>query len=171
MTITIRDLRPLDLDTIIALNDAALPAVSEMPRAEWERMAAVIPYFRVAEVDGKIAGFLMALTPDVTYSSLNFLWFKAHYMDFVYIDRVVVAEAFRGNGVGRALYDDVTAFTFGKAPLLTCEVNSRPPNPESMAFHEAMGFNPVGEQDTDGGKKTVVLLARDLAAIRPVGAD
>lgn len=168
MSILIRDLAPADLDPVIAMNDAAIPAVSEMARTEWERLAAVIPYFRVAEVSGTVAGFLMALTPDVTYGSMNFLWFKARYLDFVYIDRVVIAEAHRGKGLGRALYDDVTAFTFGRAPLLTCEVNSRPPNPESMAFHEAMGFHPVGQQDTEGGKKAVVMLARDLSAIHPV---
>ena len=46
--------------------------------------------------------------------------------------------------------------------MLTCEVNVAPPNPVSHAFHAAMGFVEVGRQGTEGGAKTVALLARSL---------
>ena len=45
---------------------------------------------------------------------------------------------------------------------MTCEVNLRPPNPGSMAFHRAMGFDEVGTQNTEGGSKTVSLLVKRL---------
>jgi predicted GNAT superfamily acetyltransferase len=47
-------------------------------------------------------------------------------------------------------------------PVLFCEVNVRPRNETSLAFHEAIGFREVGQQDTDGGTKRVSLLALDL---------
>jgi predicted GNAT superfamily acetyltransferase len=46
--------------------------------------------------------------------------------------------------------------------VLFCEVNVRPRNDASLAFHEAIGFREVGQQDTDGGAKRVSLLALDL---------
>jgi hypothetical protein len=44
-------------------------------------------------------------------------------------------------------------------------VNVRPRNDASLAFHEAIGFREVGQQDTDGGRKRVSLLALDLSAV------
>ena len=41
-------------------------------------------------------------------------------------------------------------------------MNLRPRNEVSLAFHDTMGFTSVGEQDTEGGAKTVVMLARTL---------
>jgi len=38
-----------------------------------------------------------------------------------------------------------------------------PPNPESLAYHESLGFKPVGEQDTEAGKKRVRLFERILS--------
>ena len=46
---------------------------------------------------------------------------------------------------------------------ITCEVNTRPANPDSMAFHERLGFREVGRQQTEGGAKEVALLAWELA--------
>jgi predicted GNAT superfamily acetyltransferase len=42
-------------------------------------------------------------------------------------------------------------------------VNSAPPNPESDAFHAALGFTEVGAGSPDGGGKRVRYLARALA--------
>lgn len=45
---------------------------------------------------------------------------------------------------------------------VTCEVNIRPPNPESLAFHDRQGFVEVGTQETEDGRKTVSLRAKSL---------
>ena len=50
----------------------------------------------------------------------------------------------------------------GTAPVLLCEVNVRPRNDASLHFHHSIGFREVGQQDTDGGAKTVSLLALPL---------
>jgi len=164
-TVTLRRVTAADLDAVIALNDAALPAVNALPRAEWVRFVDEAPYFRVAETaPGRIAGFLVGMSPDIDYASQNFQWFRQRFEDFFYIDRIVIAEEGRGFGLGRRFYEDVleVARTRGIARLCA-EVNSRPPNPVSMGFHTSMGFEPVGEQETENGAKAVVLFSRDVA--------
>ena len=49
-----------------------------------------------------------------------------------------------------------------KVCILTCEVNEDPPNPDSMQFHKKLGFRELGKQKTEDGKKSVVILGRDL---------
>ena len=121
----------------------------------------------VAEVDGAFAEFCMVMPPGIDYASLNYSWFSAHvgelgYDAVAYLDRIAVAPSARRHGVGRAFYDRLVVELSGRVPVLFCEVNVRPRNDASLAFHAAVGFREVGQQDTDGGAKRVSLLALDL---------
>ena len=82
----------------------------------------------------------------------------------MYVDRIVVGEGARGAGVGRALYAAVFARArdFGRAEV-TCEVNVRPANPGSLAFHARLGFERLEEQETKGGAYRVALLAAPVS--------
>lgn len=83
-------------------------------------------------------------------------WFRARNAKFVYVDRVVVAEAARGKGLARALYADLTeAARRDGHTMLCCEVNLEPPNPVSDAFHSALGFEAVGKAVLADRGKTV----------------
>ncbi|MCM0754316.1 GNAT family N-acetyltransferase [Desulfovibrio aminophilus] len=158
-------LRPItdsDLPALDRLNRAAVPNVNDVGVAGLRRLTAQAAFFHLAEDDSGPLGFLLAMTPEADYDSPNFLWFKERYPDFCYIDRVVVSENARRLGVGSALYQAVIDFSGGRAPVLTCEVNLRPANPGSLAFHERFGFRQVGAQDTENGKKTVSLMIRPL---------
>ena len=62
--------------------------------------------FRVAEVDGKPAGFLIAVREGTDYDSENYVWFSEQYPQFLYIDRIVIDEPYRGMGIGRMFYED-----------------------------------------------------------------
>ena len=46
-------------------------------------------------------------------------------------------------------------------PQLVCEVNLRPANPRSLAFHAALGFVEVGQLEVSDGRR-VALLERAL---------
>ena len=153
-----------DLVTLLDLNEAAVPHVNSISLEDFGWFVDKAAYFRVARLDGGIAGFLIALMPGTSYGSSNYRWFCARYPKFVYIDRIVIAERARRFGVGRLLYDDVAAFALQTAPLLTCEVNIRPHNEASLKFHERLGFVNAGFQDTENGTKTVSLMTKKLVA-------
>jgi len=163
--LSIRDATSADLPAVQAMNQAAQPAVSDMPLEEALRFLGIAAYFRLAVQGDAIAGFLIGLEPGADYASMNYGWFCERYDSFVYVDRIVVAEGFRGNGVGGALYADFEHFGRERGvPRMTCEVNTRPRNTISLRFHAKAGFEEVGTQDTEGGRKTVVMLVKEFRA-------
>lgn len=158
----IRDLAPADLDAALALNNANVPALNELDAPEIARLASHSEVSLAAEVDGTFAGFCIVFAPGAPYQSLNYQWFSRTYDEFVYLDRIAVDPTFRRYGIGRAFYAEIAERTTGRFPRLCCEVNIRPRNDASLAFHHSVGFREVGQQDTDGGMKTVSLLAMPL---------
>ncbi len=156
----IRPVRSTDLGACVALNNSAVPAVSETDSA---RLAALIAESRLAlvaaEGDG-IVGFCVNFGPGASYSSVNYRWFCDRYDDFVYLDRIAVDANHRNAGIGAAMYAAVEEHVAG-APWLLCEVNLRPRNDGSLRFHERLGFVEVGQQETDYGF-LVSMLAKDL---------
>jgi predicted GNAT superfamily acetyltransferase len=163
----IRPAEPRDFGAILALNAAWVQYTSPLGEAALGDLHGQAAYHRVAEVDGCVVGFLLAVGPGQGYESPNYRWFAARSDDFLYIDRVVVAGGHQGTGVGGALYGDVTAWAarhgFGR---LVCEVNVEPPNPVSDAFHARRGFVEVGTQWVAGGTKRVSLRELRLGAGR-----
>ena len=155
-----------DLPVLLELNTAAAPAVNVIPAEELAELVAHSALALAVDDDGP-AGLVVALPPGLDYASENYTWFSARAVaaatDFLYIDRIVVAERLRGTGLGRRLYEAVfaTAAEEGRDEVL-CEVNVRPPNPGSMRFHLGLGFVEVGRQTTKGGAVEVALLARPV---------
>ncbi|HET6724416.1 MAG TPA: GNAT family N-acetyltransferase [Gammaproteobacteria bacterium] len=163
MTIRIRNAEPSDFDYLMVLNESSVPEVSALDEAALEQLLTMARYCRVVEQDGEDAGFLLGLDAGADYQSVNYRWFGARYDAFAYIDRVVIDAANRGQGLGTALYDDFEAWAREcGAARIACEVNVRPPNEPSRAFHLARGFEEVGTQETEGGGKTVSLLIKEL---------
>lgn len=160
--ITLRDISKEDAAAITALNNAADPSVNALGEEALYALAISAEFARVAVGKQGIAGLMLAYGPGASYDSVNYRWFDKRYRDFLYIDRVVVAEAARGHGIGKRLYADVTAFAAGRAKCLACEVNERPPNPGSLRFHETLGFDIVGRQETESGAKSVALMVKQL---------
>lgn len=164
MTIVIRDVREHELDSVLALNntagDAILPLDAEQLRFFWENAA----YFRVAQSGEHLAGFLIALTPDVNYDSPNFRWFRDRYPRFLYIDRIVVANMRRGAGVGRVFYADVQSFAEPRVPRLACEVRAESGNSPALLFHGSFGFREVGQHVLPGTQGRVSLLTKELCS-------
>jgi uncharacterized protein len=98
-------------------------------------------------------GFLIALDQDAVYASVNFAWFKAQFRQFVYVDRIIVAESARGQGLARSMYEELFAVARARGHERVCaEVNKLPPNPASDAFHTALGFDVIGEAELANGK-------------------
>jgi uncharacterized protein len=153
-------LSDLPLTSIVGLNNAH---AVELAFADAPRMQFLLNAAWFAKGTADAAAFLIAFDQMSDYDSENFLWFKARYPRFIYVDRVVVAAAARGQGVARQLYE--TLFESARAanyPCVVCEVNSDPPNPASDAFHAALGFNVVAARRLNAGNKSVRYLHKLL---------
>jgi len=145
------------------MNELALPHVNSVTTDYLIDQIGNDSYFRAVYQNDRPAAFLLAMNETADYDSLNFLWFRARYPQFVYIDRVVVGADHRRAGLGAWLYADLLDWARGRTPRLACEVNLRPPNAPSLRFHGKQGFLPVGTQETDGGRKTVSLMIKELS--------
>ncbi len=158
----IRDATEGDWPAVLELNTAFEHFLSPLDAPRLRGLAAASCYFRVLVSDGVIAGFLLAFRKGADYDGSIFRHFSERADDFVYIDRIVVSAAHRGQGVADLLYDDIASFakTSDIATLL-CEVNVIPPNDVSMRFHVRWGFREIGTLLLDNGK-TVALLERNL---------
>lgn len=164
MTIVIRDVREHELDSVLALNNAVGPRILSLDATRMRWFFNNAAYFRVAEVDGVIAGFLIALREFSSYESPNFIWFRQRYPEFAYIDRIVIAEPYRGFGLGRIFYCDVTSYAELRVPLLACEVFLEPRDDVAVLFHGTYGFNEVGQQLMTSVGRPVSLLAKSLCS-------
>ncbi len=155
----IRPFEPTDAHFVTQVNNDAYPAVPTASVSEIIDLAALCDWTMVCEVDGEVVGFLFAVEPGKNYESENYRFFESRGLPHFYIDRIVLGSGSRGQGLGKRLYREVfqeaSRRGFGR---VTCEVNLKPENPASLAFHEAMGFVPVGVQDTKGGAVQVQLL-------------
>ncbi len=164
----LRDVAPADFAAILALNDADVESLAPLSWSQLEHLAAIASSFRIAEAAHKVAGFLVAISSVCDHQSLNFRWFKQRYPRFIYIDRVVVGERARRSGVASKLYADLETHAATLAsPLLTCEVNARPSNAASLAFHQRCGFQAVGLEERDNGAKAVSMLVKSCPGVAP----
>lgn len=156
------DAGPGDAEAVVALNNSAVPNVNALTLPELERIVALAAYYRVAVDAEGVAGFVICLPSGTSYWSENYRWFAARYPSFLYLDRVVVAERVRGQGIGARLYEDMHAFAAGRWPRVTLEVNLRPANPGSVRFHERLGYARVGEREYDAGAHAVAMYTRTV---------
>ena len=121
-----------DMATMHTLNQAAVPATGSVDLAALTSLceqAVAVPSRRDGE---SLSAFMILLDERADYASPNFQWFKQRLAQFLYVDRVVVDERFRGRGLGRALYVDAAELAVARDVPITCEVNIEPPNPQSI---------------------------------------
>jgi hypothetical protein len=169
----IRRACPADIPHLLRLNNASVPFVNALEEARMEHFLKVCTFFQAAVNEENVPiGFLSAMEPETVYDSLNFLWFKERYPEFLYIDRVTVDSSYKRRGIGRALYAELIAFAQEHYPYLACEVNTKPRNEASLRFHEGLGFSAVGTLgDEDGGGKVVSMLLKPLSAGRGIRVE
>lgn len=157
------DVGPDDVNTLIDINNRAVPHVNRLNEADLRSILAQTCFAKKVEQGDQIAGFLLVLGPGQPYLSPNYQWFAHRFDHFAYVDRIVVHESSRGAGVGQMLYQALHDYC-GQEQIgrICCEVNIRPENPGSAAFHQSWGFASVGTQETEGGTKQVDLLVKKL---------
>jgi len=162
MSFTIRPYAPSDLEALHAINTASEPGVGAVPKEKLGALIAAGHCLVAADDAGAPAGFVLLHLPEADYDGWNFSWFKERYESFVYVDRIAIAPDARGQSLGQALYNNVFETYAGEALLIGCEVNSTPPNPGSMRFHNRLGFAEVGAHEFNSDY-AVTYLARRLS--------
>lgn len=162
--LTMRDVRASDLAAVMGLNNTAGPTILPMDSAQLQHLYRHADYFRVAEVDGHPAGFLIALRDTTPHASSNFQWFRGHCDHFVYIDRVVIGDLHRGHGLGRMFYADVQSYAEVRSPNLACEVFLEPRDDVAVLFHGIFGFHEAGQQVMRESGRRVSLLLKQLCS-------
>src|SRR3546814_19687504 len=120
MSIVVRDVREHELDSILALNNAAGPAILPLDAARLRWFFDTAEYFRVAVRDGTLSGFLVGFGSESGHDSSNFRWFAERYERFFYIDRIVVATRRRGAALARPFYAAVQCYPDLPYPQLAC---------------------------------------------------
>ncbi len=161
--LTIRDAKPSDYLEIVKINADAVEQTSVMCLNRLTELVSLSSYVRVAEQEDQVVAFLLALQSGANYKNENFEWFSSRYDRFLYVDRIVVVQTHHGLGVGTMLYEDLFKFSRNiKVKLVTCEINSIPPNRRSAKFHARLGFKEVGSQWLCGNQKKVSMQAFHL---------
>lgn len=165
--LTYRAATVADLPAIERMNQSHRPAVGDLDAAATLRLFEMSIYLRCAIDGDRVAGFLLGLGPGADYASLNYAWFSERYDSFIYVDRIVVDEGYRSQGIGQALYEDFAAFGRARdAAVMLAEVNTRPRNEGSLRFHAREGFRDVGTLASPDGTKEVVMLEKALTPAR-----
>lgn len=163
MSLILRDIEAEDLDAVWALNNSAGCSIVPIDRERMRQLFDVARYFRVAHYNGELAGFQIALSPEAGYDSPNFLWFREHFENFLYIDRIVIDSRFRRHGIGRVFYADVLSFAEVRYPILTCEVFIEPRDDVALVFFGTNGFQEVGQQVLTNNRR-VSLMVKEMKA-------
>lgn len=142
-----------DTKAIVALNEAVVAVTSPMDDARFQELLDLSDFCIVAEDKGTVVGFVLAMQNGAAYANANFEWFSDRLNKFVYIDRIVIGEGGRGKGLGKQLYDQVSAAAKGNGRLvIAAEMDLVPPNEGSLSFHKKRGFVEIGERTYDTGK-------------------
>ena len=154
----LRELTHHDVGSMWVINEQGLPGTGQVSKQQMAALlnlsALSLGVFR----DQELLGFVICLPPGTSYGSLNYAWFNQRFETFMYVDRIAVAQHQRDQGIGSMLYDEVIASSDEQGVPVAAEVNSRPPNPGSVRFHERFRFKQVGELHHQD--KSVMMLLR-----------
>lgn len=151
---------PGDIGALLALSNAHEKEIGHFTREAFSELVAMS--FRTRMTPARDA-FLIALAGRAPEIAPNYHWFRERFDRFVYVDRVVVAQAARKRGFGKLLYRDlIDAARACGHRRICCEVNLDPPNPVSDSFHAALGFSEVGRAFLPDRHKTVRYLMLEL---------
>jgi len=156
-----RPLDETDIDWLKRLNDACVPAVNGLDEGALSALLGRAACALAAEVEGRPVAAIVCFTRGSTYESTNYAWFDAQPEPFLYIDRIVVEAEARRLGLARRLYREAGLWAERAGlPRLCCEVNEDPPNPQSLAFHTALGFRKLLSRINPSDGKRVAMLER-----------
>ena len=138
----IRELSGSDVQKMWEINEQGLPGTGKVDE---QGLLNLLEYSEIsvgAYEDGELLGYVICLPPATEYGSLNYAWFNENMADFLYIDRIAVAQIHRDKGIGSRLYSHIIEYS---SKQIAAEVSLNPPNLASMRFHGRFDFEKIGE--------------------------
>lgn len=153
VVLEIRDLVAADVPQAAKLNNAAVPAVNALDEVEFRELLGMADRSWGIDHEGVLGALLVTFAPGAAYRSANYIRLSTLYDNFSYVDRVVVSPTLWRRGLAAGLYGTLAdhARQQGRQRLL-CEVNVEPPNPRSVAFHEANGWRAIEDYEHEPHK-------------------
>jgi uncharacterized protein len=158
----LRSAQLLDIPAIMTINEAGRPGVSPLDTTAVAELFTNAPYFVVAELESVVVGYMIGYTAENVYDGEEFARFKGKFPQFLYIDQIAIAPSAQHAGIGKKFYSYAANFaTTRQFPMIVCEVNLEPPNPNSLNFHLHIGFRELETLKVSDGR-TVSLLQKNL---------
>lgn len=147
-----------DIPRMVEINEQGLPGTGKVSEEEMADLLNLSELALGLDNERGLAGFVLCLLPGTRYGSLNYAWFNQRFEQFLYVDRIAVADEARNEGIGSSLYQNVIAHAHRLDCPVTAEVSLRPPNPGSVRFHARHEFDEIGVFET--GEKAVTMYIR-----------
>ena len=145
MDIPIRNANRDDLTEIMKINHAvAYPEkkdgflIQKRSIEEFQKLLKLSKYFLVAEAEGKIAGYLIALDETADYLENElFSFYAKNYEKFTFVDQIAILPECQGRGIGTKMYKKIRE---SESKRILIDIFLKPKNNQSIAFHEKLGF-------------------------------
>jgi uncharacterized protein len=161
--VILRPAKLSDFERILQLNEEFVYYLNQMSAEQLNIYNSYSELNLVAEIDGKVEAFVLVFRENTDYDFVTYLLFKERYEKFLYVDRIVVSAKCQGLGIASMLYNKIMEHARNTGvSLVTAEVDSDPPNPVSLGFHEKFGFKNMGNVAVPGTDKFVVLQVAEL---------
>jgi hypothetical protein len=144
---------------IYSTNQSNIPALGSLEGlVHVQELYACSKYLVFIKNESDYLGFAFVMDSKSDYQSVNYQYFKKKYKEFLYVDRVAVADKFQRIGVGSKIYKELYHLSSKALVPLCCEVNTFPLNQQSLDFHSKEKFNNI--EEVNFGKKRVAMLVK-----------
>jgi predicted GNAT superfamily acetyltransferase len=156
----IRPLAEEDRAALLRLNADNYPAVH---RLNADTLAHLLGYnghhWVAVDREGSVVGYLLSFARECDYDDSEIRELRRRVAEpFLYICQIVIAQTHRRQRIGHALYETMAdAARCHGIQVLCCDVNTDPPNPDSLAFHHRQDFVEIGSGIASNGMAIVFL--------------
>jgi predicted GNAT superfamily acetyltransferase len=148
-SVSVRRATTKDLEGIMEVNVLSMRSgsanglIQKRSKEEFEKLLRISKYFIVAESGGEIVGYVVVLDEGAPYPENEiFSFYPKKYKNFVFIDQVAVRPDCRRMGIAEAMYG---YFLLTEKKRILVDFLVEPRNHESIAFHEAIGFESIDD--------------------------
>ena len=146
------------LNQIFKLNQNNIPALGEIKDLKTHFKLSKQSKYCIYKINNDdLIAFALVMDQSSNYKSSNYLYFRKKFNEFLYIDRIAIADSFQRKGIGHSIYQELFKESSGLSIPLCCEVNTYPVNQPSLNFHKNK-FQVIDE--ISFGEKKVAMLVK-----------